>query len=124
MPRICFLGRPQKQATRPRCDCRVLWRTVLEYAQNTPWHIVCFKFDRQAGNNLFCLTVAAIAQLGERQTEDLKVPGSIPGLGMCAFNKLCCLFCLFCVCVGVLCVRVVRVVRGVRGVRVVRVARG
>ena len=36
---------------------------------------------------------AAIAQLGERQTEDLKVPGSIPGLGTflaptenCAFN--------------------------------------
>ena len=27
---------------------------------------------------------AAIAQLGERQTEDLKVPGSIPGLGMSA----------------------------------------
>ena len=27
--------------------------------------------------------VAAIAQLGERQTEDLKVPGSIPGLGTC-----------------------------------------
>ena len=26
-------------------------------------------------------TEAAIAQLGERQTEDLKVPGSIPGLG-------------------------------------------
>ena len=26
-------------------------------------------------------TDAAIAQLGERQTEDLKVPGSIPGLG-------------------------------------------
>ena len=25
---------------------------------------------------------AAIAQLGERQTEDLKVPGWIPGLGM------------------------------------------
>ena len=25
---------------------------------------------------------AAIAQLGERQTQDLKVPGSIPGLGM------------------------------------------
>ena len=24
---------------------------------------------------------AALAQLGERQTEDLKVPGSIPGLG-------------------------------------------
>ena len=27
---------------------------------------------------------AAIAQLGERQTEDLKVPGSIPGLGILA----------------------------------------
>ena len=30
---------------------------------------------------------AAIAQLGERQTEDLKVPGSIPGLGMVFFIK-------------------------------------
>ena len=28
------------------------------------------------------VSAAAIAQLGERQTEDLKVPGSIPGLGM------------------------------------------
>ena len=28
---------------------------------------------------------AAIAQLGERQTEDLKVPGSIPGRGSLAF---------------------------------------
>jgi hypothetical protein len=28
------------------------------------------------------LSLAAIAQLGERQTEDLKVPGSIPGLGI------------------------------------------
>ena len=27
---------------------------------------------------------AAIAQLGERQTEDLKVPGTIPGVGMLA----------------------------------------
>ena len=30
---------------------------------------------------IFCNFIAAIAQLGERQTEDLKVPGSIPGLG-------------------------------------------
>ena len=30
--------------------------------------------------------MAAIAQLGERQTEDLKVPGSIPGLGK--FNRM------------------------------------
>ena len=29
---------------------------------------------------------AAIAQLGERQTEDLKVPGSIPGLGISFFS--------------------------------------
>ena len=28
------------------------------------------------------MDVAAIAQLGERQTEDLEVPGSIPGLGI------------------------------------------
>ena len=30
----------------------------------------------------FRIEQAAIAQLGERQTEDLKVPGSIPGLGI------------------------------------------
>ena len=29
----------------------------------------------------YACTSAEIAQLGERQTEDLKVPGSIPGLG-------------------------------------------
>jgi hypothetical protein len=34
---------------------------------------------------------AAIAQLGERQTEDLKVPGSIPGLGI--FWHAVCMFC-------------------------------
>ena len=30
----------------------------------------------------FSYTEAVIAQLGERQTEDLKVPGSIPGRGI------------------------------------------
>ena len=30
---------------------------------------------------VFCTIAAALAQLGERQTEDLKVPGSIPGGG-------------------------------------------
>ena len=39
-------------------------------------------------------TEAAIAQLGERQTEDLKVPGSIPGLGTC-FVVSVLLFCGF-----------------------------
>ena len=31
------------------------------------------------------VAVAVIAQLGERQTEDLEVPGSIPGLGIYLF---------------------------------------
>ena len=36
-------------------------------------------------SSCYCILMyaqAAIAQLGERQTEDLKVPGSIPGLGI------------------------------------------
>ena len=32
------------------------------------------------------MSSAAIAQLGERQTEDLKVPGSIPGGGRLFFK--------------------------------------
>ena len=32
--------------------------------------------------------MAAIAQLGERQTEDLKVPGSIPGLGIISLHHI------------------------------------
>ena len=53
-------------------------------------------------------TQAAIAQLGERQTEDLKVPGSIPGLGILSHVHLCLVSCfalscrvvsvLWCVC--------------------------
>ena len=36
-------------------------------------------------------SLAAIAQLGERQTEDLKVPGSIPGGGRLFFSlRLAC----------------------------------
>ena len=38
--------------------------------------------DDARHHSLTSLASAAIAQLGERQTEDLKVPGSIPGLGM------------------------------------------
>ena len=33
-----------------------------------------------------CRVIAVVAQLGERQTEDLKVPGSIPGDGTDFFN--------------------------------------
>ena len=38
-----------------------------------------FGIDKNDHQNDF---QAAIAQLGERQTEDLKVPGSIPGRGI------------------------------------------
>ena len=43
-----------------------------------------------AQNDTFAHTdnMAAIAQLGERQTEDLKVPGSIPGLGTCCTRSV------------------------------------
>ena len=34
-----------------------------------------------------CFHQAVIAQLGERQTEDLKVPGSIPGRGIFLFSN-------------------------------------
>ena len=37
----------------------------------------------------FLLFRAAIAQLGELQTEDLKLPGSIPGLGMLHAAQCC-----------------------------------
>ena len=50
-------------------------------------HDVCVGFivlgkraKQERASNTFAR--AAIAQLGERQTEDLKVPGSIPGLGI------------------------------------------
>ena len=36
---------------------------------------------------MFLQTQAAIVQLGERQTEDLKVPGSIPVLGMASLSR-------------------------------------
>jgi hypothetical protein len=50
-----------------------------------------------------CSPTAAIAQLGERQTEDLKVPGSIPGLGSFVF-LVCVVMCLRgCVRDGVFC---------------------
>ena len=60
-------------------------------------------------------TQAAIAQLGERQTEDLKVPGSIPGLGILSHVHLCLVSCfalscrvvsvLWCVCFCVVVLR-------------------
>ena len=48
-----------------------------------PVDAVVFYFLQQQKNKK--KTGAAIAQLGERQTEDLKVPGSIPGGGTFCF---------------------------------------
>lgn len=50
---------------------------------------------------------AAIAQLGERQTEDLKVPGSIPGLGTLFLFRVLLLACFFAACVVSVLARVV-----------------
>ena len=47
-----------------------------------------FLFYFYCGHRLAFPALAAIAQLGERQTEDLKVPGSIPGGGRYVFLKL------------------------------------
>ena len=48
------------------------------------------EFDSPLTPATFLIPCAFIAQMGERQTEDLKVPGSIPGEGI---NLL--LFCMF-----------------------------
>ena len=47
-----------------------------------PMYLVSCMQDVLASPTRLTETTAAIAQLGERQTEDLKVPGSIPGLGI------------------------------------------
>ena len=57
---------------------------------------------------------AAIAQLGERQTEDLKVPGSIPGLGSFGVAYLRCVV-LLAVVAGVVSYVVVGFVSGTMG---------
>ena len=62
----------------------------------------------------FALPTAAIAQLGERQTEDLKVPGSIPGLGSFGVACLRCVV-LFAVVSGVVAFVVARFVSGTMG---------
>ena len=45
------------------------------------------KVDAHFSMQVMHCTIAAIAQLGERQTEDLKVPGSIPGGGTFFFLR-------------------------------------
>ena len=56
------------------CDCSPLKSQHL--AKQCPHTCRAWEAESAAG-----LPEAAIAQLGERQTEDLKVPVSIPGLG-------------------------------------------
>ena len=48
----------------------------------TTFCITNTKLEIRSRRNLLIAVEAAIAQLGERQTEDLEVPGSIPGLGI------------------------------------------
>ena len=45
---------------------------------------ICFLFEGSVVPR--GVSFADIAQLGERQTEDLKVPGSIPGVGIFTFT--------------------------------------
>ena len=62
------LGRPWR-----RCDGEDADVGDVEHARNAALLVLGYRYSE-----------AAIAQLGERQTEDLEVPGSIPGLGICA----------------------------------------
>ena len=53
-----------------------------------PFDFFCIFFFQSFGQDIHLFFIlgdqpfADIAQLGERQTEDLKVPGSIPGVGI------------------------------------------
>ena len=61
---------------------RQYWETVLLFSND----LLVFGIDKNDHHNRF---QAAIAQLGERQTEDLEVPGSIPGRGICFNTEQC-----------------------------------
>ena len=54
--------------------------TIL-FHLNCPCEMWFLKNIVRSPQNVVESVTAAIAQLGERQTEDLKVPGSIPGVG-------------------------------------------
>lgn len=63
--------------TEIKCSC-----LIIEIIQENDICVLCFKREVLAympGLSVLCQ--AAIAQLGERQTEDLKVAGSIPACG-------------------------------------------
>ena len=69
---------------------------------NSMFRLGVYEIDSK--NHLFYSSLAEIAQLGERQTEDLKVPGSmpeslielwiIPGLGISFFKMISSVFLL------------------------------
>ena len=61
-----------------------LWRTLYSFKI---FNMRSNFENKQAG--VGAKSMAAIAQLGERQTEDLKVPGSIPGFGMLHAAQCC-----------------------------------
>ena len=59
-------------------------RTPQLSLSQTAASVALFMFPEAKGQS-----DAAIAQLGERQTEDLEVPGSIPGLGSFTSVGIC-----------------------------------
>ena len=92
-------------APRSSCTCKHKCPLVIEtknlgatWCSKSLWHItqekpwlkrsadscLCMKHLLPSSEAMCGIARAAIAQLGECQTEDLKVPGSIPGLGILA----------------------------------------
>ena len=62
--------------------------TRARFPADACWLFLPLRAHRQAPKSGACdFFQAAIAQLGERQTEDLKVPGSIPGLGILTWSS-------------------------------------
>ena len=69
------------------CQCRTRPPHVVgshlvlgSWQSGRHWHL-CWPGELAHENNAMLHSEAAMAQLGERQAEDLKVPGSIPDLG-------------------------------------------
>ena len=70
------------EAGSPGTRTRAHTRTLLGYTCKRPCSTLLGYICKRPCKH------AAIAQLGERQTEDLKVPGSIPGLGIYCFSDV------------------------------------
>lgn len=70
---------------KPNYD-RVRWSFAKQLGENVRYLLCHLPTGINHHILFYCLFLCAvIAQLGERQTEDLKVPGSIPGHGIIVF---------------------------------------